>query len=111
MRANPMARNPRFSTPLHTAVGTANQAVTEALWEMSVDVNAKNKYNKTPYDMATSNRTTLMLIQRAGGRPSDDWTGATGRDEWNARARGGPASEARMRRAAEWRRNRSWSRR
>jgi hypothetical protein len=92
------------------AAGTANQAVARALLEMSVDVNAKNKYNKTPYDVATSNRTMLILIQRAGGRPSDDWTGATGRDEENARARGGPASEARLRRAAEWR-NRSWSRR
>ena len=105
-----MARNPRFSTPLHMAVGTANHAVAQALLEMSVDVNAKNKFNKTPYDVATNNREMLNLVQRAGGRPSDDWTGEAGRDERNASARGGPASEARLRRAAEWR-NRSWSRR
>jgi ankyrin repeat protein len=107
MRANPEARNhPRLSTPLHMAVGTANQAVTEALLEMSVNVNAKNKYNKTPYDAATSNREMFNMVKRAGGVPSDDWTGETGRDESNARAKG-LASEARRKRAANWR---NWNR-
>jgi ankyrin repeat protein len=110
MRANPEARNPRESTPLHSAVGTANEAVTKALLELSADVNAKNKYNKTPCDMATSNRKMMALIREAGGRPSEDWTGQTGRDERNARARNGEASEARQRRAAAWRENRSYSR-
>jgi len=110
MRANLEVPTSRFSTPLHSAVGTANEAVTEALLELSADVNAKNKYRKTPYDMATSNRKMMELIRRAGGHPSEDWTGHTGRDERNARARNGEASEARQRRAAVWRENRSYSR-
>jgi hypothetical protein len=46
MRANLEVRTPRFSTPLHSAVGTANEAVTKALLELSADVNAKNKYKR-----------------------------------------------------------------
>ena len=103
-----MALTPKFATPLHMAAGTANHVVANVLLRIPfVDVNAKNKYNKTPYDAATSNREMFNMVKRAGGVPSDDWTGETGRDESNARARGGLASEARRKRAANWR---SWNR-
>ena len=103
LRANPMALTPKFATPLHMAAGTANHAVANVLLRIpSVDVIAKNKYNKTPYDAATSNREMFNMVKRAGGVPSDDWTGETGRDESNARAKG-LASEARRKRAANWR--------
>ena len=68
-----------------------------------VGVNAKNKDNKTPYDVASSNRNMQSIIARSGGLASSNQTGFGSRDEANARQRGGPASEARMRRAAEWR--------
>ena len=105
-----MALNAKSSTPLHMAAGAANHVVANVLLGIpSVDVNAKNRYNKTPYDVATSNREMLNMVKRDGGLPSDDWTGESSRDETNARARGGLASEARLKRAADWR-NRSWSR-
>jgi hypothetical protein len=103
-----MALTPKLATPLHMAAGTANHAVANVLLRIpSVDVIAKNKYNKTPYDAATSNREMFNMVKRAGGVPSDDWTGETAKDELNARARRGLASEARRKRAADWR---NWSR-
>jgi hypothetical protein len=103
LKANPMLQTGRGATVLHTAAGTANHEVVRVLLASGlVDVNAQNKHNRTPYDMATSNRTTLQLIAQAGGAPSPNPTGA-GRDEPNSRRRGAPASEARLKRAANWR--------
>ena len=65
-----MARNPRFSTPLHMAAGTASQAVAQALLEMSVDVNAKNKYSKTPYDVRGDQQQDDVDADSTGRRPS-----------------------------------------
>ena len=95
LRANPMALTPKFATPLHMAAGTANHAVANVLLN-----------NKTPYDAATSNREMFNMVKRAGCVPSNDWTGETGRDESNARTKG-LASEARRKRAANWR---NWNR-
>ena len=58
-----MALTPKFATPLHMAAGTANHAVANVLLRTpSVDVNAKNKHNTTPYDVATSNREMLSMV-------------------------------------------------
>ena len=104
MKANPMTLTPRLATPLHTAAGTGNQDVAEVLLQApDVDVNWKNKNNKTPYDTASSNKVLRSLIASAGGIPSDDPTGQSARDEPNARKKGGLASEARQQRAALWR--------
>ena len=87
-------------------IGGASIAVFVAqvlLQAPDVDVNWKNKNNKTPYDMASSNKALRNLIASVGGIPSRDPTGQTARDEPNARTRGGLASEARRKRAAEWR--------
>ena len=111
------AGNPKFGPARWIALGRATGDSVEKVWASQMLWPLFFRQNYTEPSIAVSiaivfsSRTMLMLIQRAGGRPSNDWTGATGRDEENARARGGPASEARMRRAAEWRRNRSWSRR
>ena len=89
---------------MHTAAGTGNHDVAQLLLlTPGVNVNAKNKNNKTPYDMAVSNKSMRQLIKAAGGFPSPDATGKTGKDEPNARLRTGDASEARRKRAAEWR--------
>ena len=89
---------------MHTAAGTGNHEVAQLLLQTpGVDVNAKNKNNKTPYDMAVSNKSMRQLIQAAGGVPSLDATGKTGKDEPNTRARAGEASQARRKRAADWR--------
>ena len=107
MKANPMAPTSRGATPLHTAAGTGNQDVAQVLLQApDVDVNWKNKNNKTPYDTACSNKVLRRLIASAGGIPSDDPTGQTARDEPNARKKGGLASEARQQRVALWRRGR-----
>ena len=99
-----MQRTARGATPLHTAAATGNFEVVEVLLRFpGVDVNAKNKDNKTPYDVASSNRKMQNMIARSGGLAASNQTGFGSRDEANARQRGGPASEARMRRAAEWR--------
>ena len=49
---------------MHTAAGTANLAVAEELvtWR-GVDVNAQNKDNKTPYDVASSNKAMQKCIE------------------------------------------------
>ena len=82
-------------------IGGASIAVFVAqvlLQAPDVDVN-----NKTPYDMASSDKALRNLIASVGGIPSCDPTGQTAGDEPNARAREGLASEARRKRAAEWR--------
>ena len=82
-------------------IGGASIAVFVAqvlLQAPDVDVN-----NKTPYDMASSDKALWNFIASVGGIPSCDPTGQTARDEPNARTREGLASEARRKRAAEWR--------
>jgi hypothetical protein len=107
MQANPMTLTPRLASPLHTAAGTGNHDVAHALLlAPGMDVNWKNKDNKTPYDTACSNRALRKLIESFGGIPSLDPTGQTARDEPNARKRGAPPSEARQQRAALWQRRR-----
>ena len=104
LKANPMPLTARGATPLHTAAGTGNHEVAKVLLlAPGLNVNLKNKDNKTPYDVATSNKTMLDLVANAGGLPSLDRTGTSARHEPNARKRGGPVSEARRKRAAEWR--------
>ena len=89
---------------MHTAAGTTNLAVAEVLATCrGVDVNAQNKDNKTPYDVASSNTMMQKCIADAGGGPSPNPSGGSSRDEPNARKRGGPASDARRLRAAQWR--------
>ena len=76
MRANPMECTARGATPLHTAAGTVSHEVARVLLAMpGVNVNAKNNNNKTPFDMASSNKKMQALIAEAGGRPSPDATG------------------------------------
>ena len=107
MRANPMECTARGATPLHTAAGTVSHEVARVLLAMpGVNVNAKNNNNKTPFDMASSNKKMQALIAEAGGRPSPDATGASSRDEPNSRARGGHTSDARRQRAAAWQQRR-----
>ena len=107
LKANPMPLTARGATPLHTAAATGNHEVAQVLLLIpGVNVNLKNKDNKTPYDVATSNRTMLSLVANAGGLPSPNLTGASSRDEPNARPRGEGASEARRKRAADWRNRR-----
>jgi hypothetical protein len=104
LKANPIPLTDRGATPLHTAAGTGNHDVAQLLLRTpGVNVNAKNKNNKTPYDMAVSNKSMRQLIQAAGGFSSPDATGKTGKDEPNTRARAGEASQARRKRAADWR--------
>ena len=53
MQANPMTLTARLASPLHTAAGTGNYDVAHALLlHPGMDVNWKNKDNKTPYDTA-----------------------------------------------------------
>ena len=80
-----MQRTARGATPLHTAAATGNFEVVEVLLRFpGVDVNAKNKDNKTPYDVASSNRKTQNIIARSGGLASSNQTGFGSRDEANA---------------------------
>ena len=99
-RADPMRLTAREATPLHMAAGTANAPVAEILLRHpGVDVNAKNKDGKHPWDCAASNRTLQNLIQVHGGVESRTKTGTSSRDEPNARK---GQSASRPRRAVQW---------
>ena len=100
MKANPILRTETGATPLHTAAGTANIDVANVLLSASHDVNSKNNKGKTPFDVARSNRKVRDLIASAGGRPSIH--PASCKSVQSARGRE-HVSEARMKRAAEWR--------
>jgi ankyrin repeat protein len=101
MKANPMLSTETGATPLHTAAGTANFHVANVLLsDPGVNVNSKNEKSKTPFDVACSNRKMRDLIARVGGRPSID--PASCKSAQTARGRE-HVSEARMKRAAEWR--------
>jgi len=103
MKANPMLRTETGATPLHTAAGTANIDVVNVLLSApGVNVNSKNEKSKTPFDVACSNRKMRDLIARFGGRPSEE---PASKSAQSARVRE-HASEARMKRAAEWRNRR-----
>ena len=102
-RADPMRLTARMTTPLHTAAATCNFDVVDVLLSQGVDVNAKNKDNKTPWDVQ-SKKEMRMKLEAHGGEPSDNPTGKSSRDEVNARARGW-ASTSRQTRARNWREN------
>jgi hypothetical protein len=100
MKADPMARTETGATPLHMAAGTANMDVANVLLSASHDVNPKNNKGKTPFDVAWSNRKVRDLIAKAGGRPSIKPARCKLAQSTRWREH---VSEARMKRAAEWR--------
>ena len=98
--ADPNRLTARQATPLHTAAGTANAPVAEILLRHpGVDVNAKNKDGKHPWDCAASNRMLQNIIQQHGGVESPNKTGASSKDEPNARK---GQSASRLKRAERW---------
>jgi hypothetical protein len=85
LRANPMPFTARGATPLHMAAATANFEVAQILLRApGVDVNVKNKDNKTPFDLAICSKRMQDLIAASGrfARGGRD-------DEPNASQRGG----------------------
>ena len=105
-RANPMTTNARGTTPLHTAAATSNLQVAEVLLKHpGVNVNAKNKDNKHPWDCCT-NWTIRELVENHGGIASPNKTGTSSRDEPHRRGKPRPYSQSgtkRSERARKWR--------
>ena len=73
-----------LNTPLHNAVYCNNQSFTEALIAQKADVNAKNKMNETPLDIALSLKIKgenvdqiIQLLQNASAKAKQEnsiWT-------------------------------------
>jgi ankyrin repeat protein len=81
LRADPMPLTARGATPLHMAAATGNLEVAQVLLRApGVDVNVKNKDDKTPYDLAISNRRMQDLIACARGLASSNQTGFSSRE-------------------------------
>lgn len=99
------ARDGHGGTPLHKAAGTANLVGVRELIYLGADVNAKNKRDQHPYDVAAvTNAQVRKAISDAGGVRSPTWDGESGRKtDPHTRRQGQGASSSRQQRAAEWR--------